>query len=775
MKNFLDKSKILIMGLLVGIMGIIIEFIFFNLHRFSSEVHEFFIRIVLFGIIFTFSLVLQYYSNYSRQQIQSNEKFEIEFYNENVAQRLLGYARYKIIIFGLICGILVVIIELLIFGSHEFPHEVHETLIFIMTLGTTFSLSAVFQYYSRQQIKPIQKLIESEYNLGERVKELTCLYGLSKLVENPEISQEAILQGTLDLILPAWQFPEITCARIFFDNKEFKTSNFKETEWKLSSSVIVNEKVMMIEVYYLEDKPFLKEEERLLDDLGKRLKNFFEIKVTMQKLTESNKKFKIFTEQSLTGIGILQDDHYLYVNQQFAKIFGYSVEEILNWEFGGYLKTVHLEDLEFVKNQAEKKQKGIENVINRYEFRGIKKRGEIIWLEIFSKSFIYEEKNADLISLIDITNRKQMAQKLKESEEKFRTIAEQSSAGFIIIQNSQIIYLNNAVSKVFGYSSEELKNISIIDIFKFVHPEDRAIAVQRFNKREEGVLGDMTSDPFRIITRSGEIKWIEVYSKMFQFQEKNTIFATIVDITKERMAEVELQKLNLLKSEFLRRASHELKTPLISIKGYSDLILSLYTDQLGSEIISYLNEISHGCERLQYIINDLLKSSRLESIKLKSNLQKEDLPFLIKYCVNGMESLAKKRKQSIELNIHDQLYVNIEKEEIHAVLSNLLSNAIKYTPPNGKIEVKTDLKDDLVVISVTDNGIGFTEEQRKIVFKQFGKIERFGQGLDLEIDGTGLGLYISKRIVESHGGKIWMESEGKNMGASFYFTLPTVK
>ncbi len=131
--------------------------------------------------------------------------------------------------------------------------------------------------------------------------------------------------------------------------------------------------------------------------------------------------------------------------------------------------------------------------------------------------------------------------------------------------------------------------------------------------------------------------------------------------------------------------------------------------------------------------------------------------------------------QSIKLDIHNELYANIEKEEIHDVLSNLLTNAINYTLPMGKIEIKTELKEESVIVSIKDNGIGFTEQQKIKIFQQFGKIERYGQGLDLGIGGTGLGLYISKRIVESHGGRIWMESEGKNKGASFYFTLPTVK
>ncbi len=100
---------------------------------------------------------------------------------------------------------------------------------------------------------------------------------------------------------------------------------------------------------------------------------------------------------------------------------------------------------------------------------------------------------------------------------------------------------------------------------------------------------------------------------------------------------------------------------------------------------------------------------------------------------------------------------------------------LSYIQPMGKIEVKAELKKDFVVVSVSDNGIGFTEEQKERIFQQFGKIERYDKGLDLGIDGTGLGLYISKRIVEAHEGKIWMESEGKSKGSTFYFTLPTAK
>ena len=116
-----------------------------------------------------------------------------------------------------------------------------------------------------------------------------------------------------------------------------------------------------------------------------------------------------------------------------------------------------------------------------------------------------------------------------------------------------------------------------------------------------------------------------------------------------------------------------------------------------------------------------------------------------------------------------------EKERIYEVLTNLLSNAMKYSPQKSEIVVESEIKDEFIIISIKDEGIGFTEEEKERIFTQFGKIERYGQGLDIETEGTGLGLYITKRIVELHGGKVWLESEGKDKGSTFYFSLPVVK
>jgi signal transduction histidine kinase len=370
-----------------------------------------------------------------------------------------------------------------------------------------------------------------------------------------------------------------------------------------------------------------------------------------------------------------------------------------------------------------------------------------------------------LIFLVFInTRRKHTEEELRETQEELITdrknteeeivnlakLPSESPYPILRVNRNRVIYIND--------SGKHLLNLKENDeISKFIQKDiNEAFESNSITESEVELKKRFYSF---IITPLLEKGYVNIYG---------------MDITEKKQVEQKLKEINKLKSEFLRRASHELKTPLISIKGYSDLILALHKDQINPDVISKLNEINRGCERLQSIINNLLATSRLESPDIKPKVQKEDLTFLIKFCIHELQSLAQTRNQSINLNRLDGHYAIFEKEEIHDVISNLLTNAIKYTPPYGKIDIKTDIQDNYVVISIKDNGIGFTNDEKKKIFHQFGKIERYGQGLDLGIDGTGLGLYISKRIVESHGGKIWMESEGKDKGSTFYFSLPLI-
>ena len=299
--------------------------------------------------------------------------------------------------------------------------------------------------------------------------------------------------------------------------------------------------------------------------------------------------------------------------------------------------------------------------------------------------------------------------------------------------------------------------------------------VKKILKDLDKGMKEATHCSCRILTKKRKIRWIEIFSRNVIYANKEAVLSTIIDITEKKEAEQELINLNKLKSEILTRTSHELKTPLVSIKGFSQLLLEFHRDELNNDVISKIKEIRKGCNRLENLISDIIKTSQLESAKIEFKPSIENLAFLIKTTVKKLEAFADLRNHTVNLNIHDELKTLLDREKIYDVINNILINAINYTPPDGKIEIKSEIKNNDYIVSIKDNGIGFTKEEKKRIFKRFGKIEHYGQGFDLRIEGSGLGLYISKKIIELHGGKIWIESEGRHKGSTFYFSLPIIK
>ncbi|MBD3253675.1 MAG: hypothetical protein GF383_01205 [Candidatus Lokiarchaeota archaeon] len=256
-------------------------------------------------------------------------------------------------------------------------------------------------------------------------------------------------------------------------------------------------------------------------------------------------------------------------------------------------------------------------------------------------------------------------------------------------------------------------------------------------------------------------------------EHKEIIVAdSLLRLSYSREYEENLREINRLKSELLNRTSHELKTPLISIKGYVELLLLKAEDQFDSDTLSYLNEVYKGCLKFQELIDNLLNVSQIESGRFNIQSRREDLSFLIEFTVNELKGLINIRGHALKLDIQKPLFSIIEKEKIHQVISNLLTNAVKFSMPNGKIEISAKEKKDEIKVCIEDSGIGIMEENKKFLFKKFGKIERFGKGWDIISEGPGLGLFISKEIIELHGGKLWVESKGRGKGAKFCFTLP---
>jgi len=378
-----------------------------------------------------------------------------------------------------------------------------------------------------------------------------------------------------------------------------------------------------------------------------------------------------------------------------------------------------------------------------------------------------------VLTLQNVSDRIEVEQKLKESEKKYRNLFETSPSAIILLDlEGQIVDINIATESLFGYSKEELIDKKFLNLGIYYND-----ALQKVSEKFELIVKgeELRRLEVQLKKKDRTLMWVMIRASLIKFGNDILIQAIMHDITERKNAEQELRRINQLKTELLERTSHEFKTPLISIKGFTDLLLDLYREKFDSNTVSILGEIQNGTKRLQTLINNLLVSSHLESGKVDFKPIKEDLSFLIRFCVKDLHGLAKTRNHFIRLDIPDKLILRFEKEKIYEVISNLLINAIKYTPPFGEIKIKLEPKDDLVIVSVEDNGIGLTENEKKRIFKQFGKIERYGQGWDIGIEGTGMGLYTSKIIVKMHGGEIWVESEGRNKGSKFCFSLPISK
>ncbi|MFW9987273.1 MAG: PAS domain S-box protein [Candidatus Odinarchaeota archaeon] len=532
--------------------------------------------------------------------------------------------------------------------------------------------------------------------------------------------------------------------------------------------------------------------------------------ITIQKETEdiikrNEKRFRDMLETS--SVGVIEfdvvNDKIKYINPKLMDIIGYSENELIDEQF--YNKIVHPKDLPKILESTEKSElefrifdkfeklkwlsgKKIPHYDNNGKFIGMR-----LWVEDITEKKIYEnliyELNINFLNFTaDIKNNIQLllstclnllngdfilyVKKTEyERQESYQVLTSDNKS---FSCNAEFFTSNLFVSALFYESHDFPQTFFDINRMNFANT-DPFIAKYDLTGCFGKLIKSQNDLDSAVCVFYRENPAISNQDKLVMF-----LICDAIEIEQRRWQvqkgleeqNITLNKINNLKTELFSRTSHELKTPLISIKGFTELLLTLHKSKLDNEVISILGEIKDGSNRLEKIINLLLESTKLEAGQLDLNLSKEDLSFLINFCVKELKGLAKLRDQSIILQLHNKLVTQFDKERIYEVFSNLLVNAIKYTPPGGNITIKSTIKDDFYIIAVKDTGIGFTKEEKQQAFKQFGKIERYGQGWDVAIEGTGLGLYITKKLVELHGGKIWLESEGRNKGTTFYFSIP---
>jgi len=245
-------------------------------------------------------------------------------------------------------------------------------------------------------------------------------------------------------------------------------------------------------------------------------------------------------------------------------------------------------------------------------------------------------------------------------------------------------------------------------------------------------------------------------------EEFSGVVTVLRDITRER-------EIAQAKNEFISIVAHELRTPMTSIKGYTDLILKKAVGPLTEAQENFLRVVKSNVDRLAALVSDLLDISRIEAGRVKLNLQPLRLEEITRDVVSTLERAIHERNLTIEVNIPQDLpWVRGDRDRLVQVLTNLLSNAYQYTEAGGHITVSLHRRDGMVQVDVTDTGIGIAPEDQERIFERFFRADH---ELVRRQSGTGLGLPIVKSIVEMHGGRIWVKSElGK--GSTFSFTLP---
>ncbi|HWZ14192.1 MAG TPA: PAS domain S-box protein [Mucilaginibacter sp.] len=500
-------------------------------------------------------------------------------------------------------------------------------------------------------------------------------------------------------------------------------------------------------------------------------------------LKTADQTYRVFIEKMNEGaVTINREGIILYSNSRFAEMVSLPLEKVIGLPFNTFIpQKSHQQFNKLVEHAWEKDSKEEVGLLNH--------NNQVIWCLLSCNTLELDEGTALSLILTDLTILKETESQLKIKNEQLEvahiaaeklnaqledTVKERTNELFLSREhfkylannipqmtwtnqpNGDVDYFNQQWYSYTGLSPEESKKQGWQ---KVIHPDDLAITMDKYNAAiKSGHIFEVESRYRK--GSDGSYRWHLNRAVPLHNEKGEIVFwvGTATDIEDQKR---EMER----KDEFIGIASHELKTPLTSLKGYLQLISNYKKEEIPSVVKQYIAKANIALNKLQRLINDLLDVSKIQAGRLEYSLENIDICDLIKTCIE--ENTHIYPSYNFVNEAQTECIVKGNAERLEQVLMNLINNAVKYSQESRTVIIKTMKLDKYLRVSVTDFGVGLSHEQRKRIFERFYRVEDKKN----MTSGLGMGLYISAEIIRNHNGTIGVDGElGK--GATFYFDLP---
>ncbi len=492
-------------------------------------------------------------------------------------------------------------------------------------------------------------------------------------------------------------------------------------------------------------------------------------------LQESEEKYRTLVEQSLQGVIIAQADpvRLSFANRSMETLCGFPPDELLAMEPRQLAALIHPEDREIFFQNFQDRVAGKE-VAPQREYRFVHRDGDIRWVLSHSSRIEYEGAPATLTVFVDITERKRAEHALRQAEQRLDKMLQTMVDGMVVVDlEGQITYANQSAERILEIYRDEIVGRYYNErewrqIDEEGNPYPLAQLPLAVALREGREVQDLEHG---ILAPDGTAKWLSVNAAPL-LDEQGQIYGAVAsfrDTTERKQAEEllvrqaeELARSNAELEQFAYIASHDLQEPLRTVSSYVQLLGRRYGEQLDAEAQEYITFAVDGIARMQDLIRDLLEYSRVD--RLGQTPEPTDSEFVVGLVLDNLQMTIEEAGATVT---HDPLpTVMADSTQLGQVFQNLISNALKFRgkePPRVHISAKTTATEWL--FSVCDNGIGIEPQFQEKIFDVFGRLHTRD-----EYPGTGIGLALCTKIVERHGGRIWVDSQ-PGQGSTFWFSI----